>query len=1206
MHLVFPEPILQRGRELYQRQAVRSVVKMNEEYYTGEVMGSRLYVVHLQLNLLTRKFFSQCDCKYSHDCKHGAALVFSLLLDQVGMSPQEKEDEKITELHKIFESNTVDQYREIPLISPLTFGKTIELLSHKIFLNVNKYDVIFTGDGTLLIEAYYQSWNAAIKPDVKNSTSVKIEDGKIYFKCNNCKIKTNRLCSHQQAGLSNHHVQTRILDVLEGRIRYDDLVMATSESLGLTKEVISENFRIQLDPNGVNAYPVADDILLNSRFRPRLGNYLAREDPRNDIADFIQHLENNLNMANAFAWSGDNALLLLKGRMAKNGTSLASHIELAGNPLYWTDHLQLICVKLFYAFESENVKVRHSAVLHHRFRMQSLINYFIPLSPHHFEKIKKKDLVLFRFSDMLARLQIRVSEEKGFTIMEFSWIIGDQVIDISEIDWQNQFLIGWKGQGYLVEQYQSIDFLNALENKSKVRIPSKNQELIKSILDKAKTAGSVEFEKLKTKRLSGGQKQIHLREIGNFIVFEPSLLYPEHRFPIYDPASAVIPEKHLKIEAEPDKISEFREEIRSMHPLWDKEYVPQGFVYLAGSEVTNTAWFMSFIDKTAQSDIEIFGQENLSSLKFNLHRPTINMGIKSGIDWFDAKVSISFGGQLVPQRDWIEYIKSNQKYIRLRDGTLGMLPDEWIKKLKKLVSISETHKDELQISKLRFNVVSDLFAQIDDQKIHDEIAEKQKAFENFDQNKKYRLPAKLKATLRPYQVLGYQWLKFLDEFNFGGCLADDMGLGKTLQVITFLMDQKKSSKGTSLVVIPKSLLFNWSAEIEKFGSGLHYLIHHGQSRDIKLKKWKEYDVILSTYDTVARDAIHLQKIAFNYIILDESQAIKNPHSVRYKSMRLLKARNRLAMTGTPIENNTFDLYAQISFLNPGLLGSIKHFKEHFSTPIDNFGDEAASATLRRMVHPFLLRRTKEQVAKDLPERTETILYCEMETEQRKLYDALRVQIKEEIENKVNEGGLNKAKFMMLEGLLRLRQICNATELVDDKLPPKKRQSIKIEVLLEQIKEELGNHKALIFSQFVSMLSLIKKALDKEQIRYAYLDGSTQDRKKAVSEFLDDDDCHLFLISLKAGNTGLNLVKADYVYIVDPWWNPAVEAQAIDRTHRIGQTRNIFAYRLICKDTIEEKIVQLQQKKKKLASDLIQTDENVFKALSKDELMSLFE
>jgi non-specific serine/threonine protein kinase len=323
-------------------------------------------------------------------------------------------------------------------------------------------------------------------------------------------------------------------------------------------------------------------------------------------------------------------------------------------------------------------------------------------------------------------------------------------------------------------------------------------------------------------------------------------------------------------------------------------------------------------------------------------------------------------------------------------------------------------------------------------------------------------------------------------------------------------------------------------------------------------------------------------------------------------MRLLKARNRLAMTGTPIENNTFDLYAQISFLNPGLLGSIKHFKEHFSTPIDNFGDEAASVTLRRMVHPFLLRRTKEQVAKDLPERTETILYCEMEAEQRKLYEALRVQIKEDIENKVSEGGLNKAKFMMLEGLLRLRQLCNATELVDDKLPPKKRQSIKIEVLLEQIKEELGNHKALIFSQFVSMLSLIKKALDKEQIRYAYLDGSTHDRKKAVSDFLDDDDCHLFLISLKAGNTGLNLVKADYVYIVDPWWNPAVEAQAIDRTHRIGQTRNIFAYRLICKDTIEEKIVQLQQKKKKLASDLIQTDENVFKALSKDELMSLFE
>jgi superfamily II DNA or RNA helicase len=1207
LHLVFTSAVLERGRSLYEDGAVLWVEKEDKQHFKAHVMGSDLYEASLLLDLKSLTYNCVCECPYALNCKHSAALALYLIQsDEEAVQTDRKGKKNLDGIRRRFGTGPSSQYRELPVIPPLTLEDTITCLSHGYLRHpVNRHEVTITDDDTLEIEAFHVNWQGYPDFRTKSAISVKIVEGKILIKCNVCGSKTKHLCEHQQAVLNNLHVQARILNLLSGKITYKEILSITADHFGLSTDIVAKNFNIRLDPDGVKAFPVNDEIILGSSFLPRLDRYLKQEQDGDDVADFLQQLEKDLNMANAFAWSRDNSLILLKGRLSKDRTTLASHIERAGNPIYWDDKDQLISLQLFEAFRSTSIRKRHRIIHQNRYHLGFLIHYFIPHTPGYSERIRKKDLIPFIFSDTLARLQIRVSEEKGFTKFEFSWIIGDETVQISEMSWHNDLLLGWQSEGFVIENPEAIELLEALDMKNQVLVLAKNKDLIKSILDKAKIAGSVEYADLKTRPLTGGRKELHLREVGNFIVFEPTVLYPEHRFPLYGQGSFLVPENQEKVEAEPEVISTFREEIRTMHPSWDKDYVPQGFMYLPVSEITGSTWFLSFIEKAAEANIEIFGQEKLSSVKFSLHRPSISMGIRSGVDWFEAKVNIAFGKQTVPQKDWIEFIKSNQKYIRLRDGSLGMLPEDWLKKLHKLVSVAEIGKDSLQVSKLRFNVVHELFDKIDDQKVKKEIAEKKKAFESYNENKKYRLPTRLKTTLRPYQVQGFQWLKFLDEFNFGGCLADDMGLGKTLQVIAFLLDQKKNARGTNLVVIPKSLLFNWSAEIDKFGSELTYLIHHGQTRDSRLKKWRTYDVILSTYDTIARDATELKKIAFNYIILDESQAIKNPNSVRYKSLRLLKARNRLAMTGTPIENNTFDLYAQMSFLNPGLLGSIKHFKDQFSIPIDNLGDETASVTLRSMIHPFLLRRTKEQVAKDLPEKTETILYCEMEAEQRKIYDEMRAQIREEVTSKISEGGVNKAKFMILEGLLRLRQVCNATELVDDKLPPKKRQSVKIEVLLEQIREELGQHKALVFSQFVSMLTLIKKALDKEGIKYAYLDGSTRDRKQAVRDFMEDDDCHLFLISLKAGNTGLNLVKADYVYIVDPWWNPAVEAQAIDRTHRIGQTRNIFAYRLICKDTIEEKIVQLQQKKKKLAGDLIQTDEHVFKALNKDELLSLF-
>jgi non-specific serine/threonine protein kinase len=347
-------------------------------------------------------------------------------------------------------------------------------------------------------------------------------------------------------------------------------------------------------------------------------------------------------------------------------------------------------------------------------------------------------------------------------------------------------------------------------------------------------------------------------------------------------------------------------------------------------------------------------------------------------------------------------------------------------------------------------------------------------------------------------------------------------------------------------------------------------------------------------------------ISFDYIILDESQAIKNPQSKVTKAASLLKAKSRLCMSGTPLQNNTFDIFAQMNFLNPGMLGSVEFFRNEFATPIDKFGEQIQKEHLKKLLYPFILRRTKEQVAKDLPEKTETILFCEMEDEQRKIYDAFRNDYRNKILGAISEQGIDKSQLTILQGLMKLRQICDSPAIMNE---PEKypNVSIKLDELAREITENIGNHKALIFSQYLGMLGLIREKLTELEVSYEYFDGSTsaQDREKAIRNFQDNESVRVFLISLKAGGVGLNLTAADYVYIVDPWWNPAVEQQAIDRTHRIGQTKNIFAYRMICRDTIEDKILQLQDKKRTLARDLIADETSFVKKLSREDVEYLF-
>ncbi|MCC6955500.1 MAG: DEAD/DEAH box helicase, partial [Anaerolineales bacterium] len=438
---------------------------------------------------------------------------------------------------------------------------------------------------------------------------------------------------------------------------------------------------------------------------------------------------------------------------------------------------------------------------------------------------------------------------------------------------------------------------------------------------------------------------------------------------------------------------------------------------------------------------------------------------------------------------------------------------------------------------------------------------------------------------------------------------DDMGLGKTIQALVFLRslyepNGAEAPHAASLLVVPRSLLVNWQREAARFTPGLKILEYFESSRVKDLEAFNEHDLIITTYGVMLRDIQLLHRYEFYYAILDESQSIKNPLSQTARAAHLLRSKNRLALTGTPLENSTSELWSQFAFLNPGLLGNLKYFKNEFGLPIEKKYDDQAAERLRRIVYPFILRRTKDQVAPELPPRSERTLYCDMEPAQRRLYLRTREAYRGLLMGMLDKDGLDESRMKVLEGLLRLRQIANHPLLVDETFHG---ASGKFDLLIETLETlRAENHKALIFSQFVKMLSLVRLAIDERGIPYTYLDGQTQARQSQVDRFQSDPGVPFFLISLRAGGLGLNLTAADYVIHIDPWWNPAVEMQASDRTHRIGQDKPVFVYKLITRDSVEEKILQLQERKKDLVDQIITTESAFFKTLGETEILALFE
>jgi superfamily II DNA or RNA helicase len=577
------------------------------------------------------------------------------------------------------------------------------------------------------------------------------------------------------------------------------------------------------------------------------------------------------------------------------------------------------------------------------------------------------------------------------------------------------------------------------------------------------------------------------------------------------------------------------------------------------------------------------------------------LALRSGIDWFELHGHVDYEGQHASLPELLAALNRGETYVTLGDGTIGLLPEQWLHRQGMLARLGTVAGDHLRFKRSQVALLEALIAAQPQISWDETFARARVELQAFDGIRPVDPGSTFAGTLRGYQRDGLGWLLFLQRIGFGGCLADDMGLGKTVMVLA-LLDVRREARGEeerrpSLVVAPRSLLFNWQQEATRFTPRLRVLAYSGGGRSSMRTLFAEHDVVLTTYGTLRRDADALAAERFDYVILDEAQAIKNATSQSARATRVLDARHRLALSGTPIENHLGELWSLFEFLNPGLLGSAAAFQRAGTGA--RLGDDTM-ALLARGLRPFILRRTKEQVASDLPPRTEQTLYCELERPQRAVYDELRAHYRRTLLEGASASGLGRAKLQVLEALLRLRQAACHPGLIDRRRAND--ASAKLDVLVPRLTESVEEgHKTLVFSQFTSFLAILRSKLDAGGIAYEYLDGRTSNRQERVERFQTDPGCRLFLISLKAGGLGLNLTAAEYVFLLDPWWNPAVEAQAIDRAHRIGQNRHVFAYRLIARDTVEERVLELQQQKRHLADAILTADNSVLRDLKLEDL-----
>lgn len=797
----------------------------------------------------------------------------------------------------------------------------------------------------------------------------------------------------------------------------------------------------------------------------------------------------------------------------------------------------------------------------------------------------------YKMEDIRLRYQYFVEINKELFLID-----NPNFLSLIDFFKQNQNSLVIDHHAYTIFQY---DILAKLEEKVKI-----NYSYLKTATRKQIIEQGFDLE---------NEQIIYLTESEDFVLLTPVMRYGNLEIPVISKKQIQSKDKRgnlFWLARDEARELQFITTIAKMHPYFMEQMdefsmqLHADCFYMHRKNFLQPDWFLAAFESWRSKGIAILGFNELKNNALSPYAAQITIHVNSGIDWFETGIKVKFNKELVSLKHLHKSIRNKSKFVQLGDGTMGILPDVWLEKFEAYFGAGEIIGDKLLTPNINFETVANLYdLEMLDAESQDRLALYRSKLTDFEFIKTVSVPDELQATLRDYQKDGLNWLNFLDGFNFGGCLADDMGLGKTIQILAFILSQrKKVTQNTNLIVVPASLVFNWLQEIKKFAPTLRVLTVYGADRSFEATHFDAHEVVLTSYGTLLSDVRWLKEYRFNYIFLDESQIIKNPDSQRYKAVRLLKSRNKIVMTGTPIENNTFDLYGQFSFACPGLLGSREQFKQLYSVPIDQFKDKRRAEELHKRIHPFLLRRTKEQVASELPDKTEMVIFCEMGKAQREIYESCRTEIREYLMG-TSEDELTKSSMHVLQGITKLRQICNSPAILNNEKYYGD-ASAKMDVLIEQIESKSPYHKILVFSQFVTMLDLVRAELESRKIAFSYLTGQTKKRAEVVQSFQERSEIRVFLISLKAGGVGLNLTEADYVYLIDPWWNPAVEKQAIDRTYRIGQHKNVMAVRLICPDTIEENIMLMQDNKKEIASGLVKSEVSIFKSLTKKELLEL--
>ena len=637
---------------------------------------------------------------------------------------------------------------------------------------------------------------------------------------------------------------------------------------------------------------------------------------------------------------------------------------------------------------------------------------------------------------------------------------------------------------------------------------------------------------------------------------------------------------------------------------------------------SNKLWFLEpeeaiafLLDSypTLLENYRVYGEKALSRYKVRTSQSVITATVESNEKdkWFSLDINVEYDGQSVPlEKIWKAWIKG-KRYVQLKDGSYTSLPESWLEKLAhKLhaLGLDPAKPPQQKFKQFEAPVLDSLLEDLPGANTDSFWNNLREKIRTFREVRPIDPPKGLQADLRIYQRQGLSYLNFLSEYGFGGILADEMGLGKTVQTLAFVQYMvERKYEGPNLIVVPTSVLPNWDREAQKFVPSLKRLIIYGTRREGMFKQIAGSHLIITTYALLRRDLEELEKYDFNTVILDEAQNIKNPNTITARAVRHIRARMRLCLSGTPIENNLFELWSLFEFLMPGFLGSQHAFQRGIVKPIKD-GDAETLDYLRTRVRPFILRRTKAEVAKDLPPKVESVTCCALEDAQAELYAALARKLRAQVLADVDQKGLAKSQMSILDALLKLRQICCHPRLLKLDMPgfSNNLPSGKFDAFKDMVMEIVeGGHKVLVFSQFVQMLHIIRQWLQASAIPFCYLDGASKDRFEQVDMFNNSPDIPIFLISLKAGGTGLNLTSADYVIHYDPWWNPAVESQATDRTHRIGQTRQVFSYKLICQNTVEEKILKLQEAKRGVAEAII-PGQDTWKSLTREDLEMLFD